>query len=140
GPSFGWSSPATWSALLIGVGLGIGCIAIERRSRDPLLAFMLLRNAWLVLALVVACLFMATFGALLYFLSLFFQDVLRYDALQTGLAFLLPTAVVVMASAMAGRVITRIGLRLTLIVALAVGAAGAFALGLAISADAPFIS
>jgi MFS family permease len=66
--------------------------------------------------------------------------VLRYDALQTGLAFLLPTTVVVMASAVAGHVITRIGLRLTMIAALGVGAAGAFALGLAISADAPFIS
>jgi MFS family permease len=140
GPSFGWSSPITWSALLTGVGLGIGFIAIERRSRDPLLDFMLLRNAWLVLALVVAFLFMATFGALLYFLSIFFQDVLRYDALQTGLAFLLPTTVVVMASAVAGRVITRIGLRLAMVAALGVGAAGAFALGLAISADAPFIS
>jgi hypothetical protein len=39
-------------------------------------------------------LFMATFGALLYFLSIYFQDVLRYSALEIGLAFLIPTAVV----------------------------------------------
>ena len=42
--------------------------------------------------------FMATFGSLLYFLSLYFQDVRGYDALETGVAFLLPTAFVVAGS------------------------------------------
>jgi hypothetical protein len=63
----------------------------------------MLQNSWLRLALAVATLFMATFGAVLYFLSIFFQNVLRYDALETGLAFLLPTAVVVGSSTLAGR-------------------------------------
>jgi Na+/melibiose symporter-like transporter len=91
------------------MGMGVAFIAIERRSRDPLLPFRMLRNAWLALALIVAFLFMATFGALLYFLSIYFQDVLHYDALQTGLTFLPPTTVVVIASALAGRVVTKIG-------------------------------
>jgi MFS family permease len=130
GPNLGWSSPATWSILLI---------AIERRSRDPLLPFRMLRNAWLALALIVAFLFMATFGALLYFLSIYFQDVLHYDALQTGLTFLLPTTVVVIASALAGRVVTKIGLRLTMIIALSAGALGALAVGFAISPNASFL-
>ena len=54
---------------------------------------------------------MATFGSVLYFLSLYFQDVRGYDALQTGVGFLLPTAVVVAGSASAGRLVTRFGLR-----------------------------
>ena len=60
-------------------------------------------------------LFMATFGSLLYFLSLYFQDVLGYDALQTGVGFLLPTAFVVAGSTIAGRLVTACGLRLTLV-------------------------
>lgn len=46
----------------------------------------------------IAFMFMATFGSLFYFLCLYFQDVWGYDALEAGLGFLLPTAVVVAGS------------------------------------------
>jgi len=74
----------------------------------------------------------------LYFLTLFFQDVHGYDALETGVAFLLPTAVVVAGSALAGPIATRFGLRRTLFAALAIGALGALALGLAMSANGSY--
>jgi MFS family permease len=74
----------------------------------------------------------------LYFLTLYFQDVRGYDPLETGVGFLLPTAVVVAGSTVAGRVATRCGLRLTLVAALAVGALGAVALGLAMSPDGSY--
>jgi MFS family permease len=88
--------------------------------------------------LVIAFLFMATFGSLLYFLSIYFQDVRGYDPLQTGVSFLLPTAVVVAGSTLAGQAVTRFGLKRTLIAALAIGACGAVALGLAMSADSSY--
>jgi len=100
----------------------------------------MLQNLWLRLGLVVATLFMATFGALLYFLSLLFQHVFGYDPLQTGFAFLLPTVVVVAASAMAGRVVTAMGLRSTMIGALAIGMAGALAIGLTIGPDTSYLA
>ncbi len=75
---------------------------------------------------------------MLYFLTLYFQDVHGYDALETGLGFLLPTAVVVAGSALAGRVVTRCGLKPTLVGALAIGAVGALALGLAMSPDGSY--
>jgi MFS family permease len=78
---------------------------------------------------------MATFGSLLYFLTLYFQDVHGYDALETGVGFLLPTAFVVAGSAVAGQLATLCGLRATLVAALATGTLGALALGLAISPD-----
>jgi hypothetical protein len=49
------------------------------------------------------CAILALLCALLYFLSILFQDALSYNAHQTGLAFILPTTVVVVASAVAGR-------------------------------------
>jgi Na+/melibiose symporter-like transporter len=98
---------------------------VERRSRDPLVPPGLVANRALALAVLIAFMFMATFGSLLYFLSIYFQDVLGYDALQTGVGFLVPTAFVVAGSTLAGRVVTRMGLRRTLAVALAIGAAGA---------------
>jgi MFS family permease len=140
GPNLGWWSFGTIAILLVGLALGAAFILIEKRSSDPLLPFAMLRNPWLTLALIVACLFMATFGALLYFLSIFFQDVLRYNALETGLAFLIPTTVVVVSSALAGRVAIALGLRPTMIVALGVGVFGALAVGFAITPHTSFLA
>lgn len=98
----------------------------------------LLANRVLALAVVIAFMFMATFGSLLYFLSIYFQDVLGYDALKTGIAFLLPTTVVVAASTLAGQAVTRFGIRPTLVTALTLGAIGAVAVGLAVSADGSY--
>jgi MFS family permease len=140
GPNFGWLSPWTMGLILAGVAFGVAFIVIERRSVDPLLPLGMLRNPWLRLGLLAATLFMASFGALLYFLSLLFQDVFGYGALETGFAFLLPTAVVVTASAMAGRVVTALGLRWTMIGALAIGMGGALAIGFAINHEASYLA
>lgn len=140
GPEAGWASPWILAAAVAGVVLLGAFPVIERRSRDPLMPPHLLANRVLIRAVMIAFMFMATFGSLLYFLSLFFQEVWGYDALETGVGFLLPTAVVVAGSTFAGRVVTRLGLRRTLVAALAVGAAGAAALGLAMSPDGSYAS
>jgi MFS family permease len=138
GPDLGWVSPWIVTAAAAGLLLLATFGVIERRSRDPLVPPGLVANRALTLAVLIASMFMATFGSLLYFLSIYFQDVLGYDALQTGVGFLIPTAVVVAGSALAGRVVTRLGLRRTLAIALAIGAAGAAVLGLAMSPDGSY--
>lgn len=138
GPGFGWLSPVTIGILISGLLLGLAFIVIENRSPAPLLPLALLRNPSLMLSVITAALFMATFGALLYFLSIFFQDVLRYDALLTGLAFLVPTVIVVLSSTLAGRAATQFGLRTTMAWALAIGAIGALAIGFTLSPDVSF--
>jgi EmrB/QacA subfamily drug resistance transporter len=138
GPSAGWSSAtvrSTAAASLLALAAFVG---IEWRSRDPLLSPRLLTNRNLAVAVGIAFLFWATFGSVLYFLTLYLQDVHGYDPLATGTGFLLPTAVVVTGSALAGRLATRFGLRSTLVGALTIGSLGALALGLAMSADGPY--
>jgi MFS family permease len=137
-PDVGWSSPWILAAAVAGLTLLAAFAVIERRSRDPLMPPRLLANRVLTTAALIAFMFMATFGSLLYFLSLYFQDVWGYDALETGVGFLLPTAVVVAGSTFAGKLVTRLGLRRTLVAALAIGAAGAAALGLAMSPDGSY--
>jgi EmrB/QacA subfamily drug resistance transporter len=138
GPDAGWDSPRVLVAATIGLLL-LGLFrVIERRSRDPLVPPRLLANRLLATAVAIAFMFMATFGSLLYFLSIYFQDVRGYDAMETGVAFLLPTAAVVAGSAIAGQVVTRFGLRFTLVTALTVGAGGAVALALPMSPDASY--
>jgi MFS family permease len=133
GPGLGWGSPAVLAAATAGL-LGLaGFALIELRSRDPLLPPRLLANRNLATASTIAFLFWGTFGSVLYFLTLYLQNVHGYDAWQTGVAFLIPTAVVVTGSTLAGQVVTRCGLKPTLVGALAIGALGALALGLAMS-------
>ncbi|MFJ8077101.1 MFS transporter [Streptomyces sp. NPDC096176] len=133
GPGWGWLAPGILVSAVAGVLL-IGVFAVvERRSDDPLMPPRLLANRNLITGVTIAFMFMATFGSVLYFLSVYFQETLGYDALQTGAGFLIPTAVVVAGSTTAGHLLTRFGLRGTLIAALAVGALGAVGLGLAIS-------
>jgi MFS family permease len=133
GPGWGWLSPGILVSAVAGVLLIAVFAVVERRSDDPLMPPRLLANRNLVTGVAIAFMFMATFGSVLYFLSLYFQEILGYDALQTGAGFLIPTAVVVAGSTTAGHLVTRFGLRGTLIAALAVGALGAIGLGLAIS-------
>jgi MFS family permease len=138
GPDLGWGSPTVVASAVAGALLLAAFATIERRGRDPLLPPRLLANGSLRTGVVIAFLFMATFGSVLYFLSLYFQDVRAYDALETGVGFLLPTAVVVTGSTLAGRLVTRWGLRRTLAGALGVGSVGALVLGLAMSPDASY--
>ena len=138
GPKLGWGSPAIVASASASVLFLAALAVIERRSRDPLVPPRLLANRNLATAVGVAFLFWATFGSVLYFLTIYFQDVHGYDALETGVGFLLPTAFVVGGSALAGQLATRCGLRLTLVTALAVGALGAVALGVAMSPDGSY--
>jgi MFS family permease len=138
GPELGWGSSTILGSAAIGLLLLAAFGIIERRSRDPLVPPRLLANRSLATALVIAFMFMATFGSVLYFLSIYFQEILGYNALETGLGFLIPTAVVVTGSSLAGQMVTRFGLRRTLVAALTVGAIGAAGLGLAISPDSSY--
>jgi MFS family permease len=138
GPNLGWGSSGIITSAAGGLLLLVAFAGIERRGRDPLLPPQLLANRNLATAVAIAFLFWATFGSVLYFLTLYFQNVHGYDALETGVCFLLPTAVVVAGSALAGQLATRCGLRPTLVAALAVGALGAVALGLAMSPNASY--
>src|SRR3954451_1143323 len=125
GPQRGWNSPAIVASAVLGVALIGVFVAVERRSPDPLVPRRLVGNPTLRTAIAITFLFMATFGSALFFLSLYFQDVSGYDALQTGVGFLLPTAFVAAGSALAGRLVTRFGLRRTILGALGSGALGA---------------
>jgi len=138
GPNLGWDSPGILFAAAAGLVLLAFFILIEWRSRDPLVPARLLANPVLTMALIIAFMFMATFGSALYFLSIYFQDVRGYDALEAGVRFLLPTGVVVVGSALAGRAVTRFGIKRTLVTALTVGAIGAVAVGLGVSPDGSY--
>ena len=60
----------------------------------------------------------------LFVMSLYFQEVRGYSALQTGLALLPEAGLLVVASALSGRIMARSGPRLPMLTGLIIGGAG----------------
>ncbi|MFI0454453.1 MFS transporter [Actinomadura sp. 6N118] len=138
GPESGWTAPAVVGGAVAGTLLLAMFAAIEARSADPLLPLRLLRGRDLGSGVLVTFLYMGTFGTLLYFLTVYFQVVHGYDALRTGLAFLIPMAAIVAGAQLAGKLATNCGTRTTMIASLIVGLAGTMLVAATLATDASY--
>ena len=114
----GWGSTQTIGLLIVSLALILVFIAIERRSVAPLVPFSIFRKRTLTGANVIGLLIGASLFSMFFFLSRYMQEVLRYDALKTGLSYL-PLALVIIVSAGAASVlVTRLGFKPVLIAGL----------------------
>lgn len=131
GSAWGWASPATLGSLAVAIFSGFAFVAVERRMAVPLLDLALLRNRVLVGATVAILIGAGTINALMYLLSLYFQDpnALGFSPLQAGLATLPATAGLVaiapfvpkLASRLGGRQVVGAGFLLTTVGFAAIG-------------------
>ncbi|HJU37677.1 MAG TPA: MFS transporter [Gaiellaceae bacterium] len=112
--SDGWTSPVTLGLLGGAAALVAAFLAIESRSRSPLLPLRIFR----LRALTAANATMAIVGAVtfseFFLLTLYVQDVLHYSAVQSGVAFSAFALAVVVTSNLAQVVVGRAGVRATL--------------------------
>lgn len=138
-PQSGWSSPIVVASATGAAALLLAFAVIEAHSHDPLLPRRLLGNRNLCTGMAVTFAYMATFGTLLYFLTVYFQNVRGYSALQTGIAFLIPMLAIAAGAQGAGRLATRYGIRATMITSLIVGGAGAVLIAFTMSTDTPYL-
>jgi EmrB/QacA subfamily drug resistance transporter len=90
GNDWGWGSIATLGSIAIGIAAAVGFVLVERRVKAPLVDLHLLRNRVLVAATLAILIVAGTINALMYVLSLYFQDpsALGMNALEAGLATL----------------------------------------------------
>ncbi|KOT33133.1 MFS transporter [Streptomyces caelestis] len=140
GPESGWGSGLIIGALVLGAALLAAFVVIEKRSSDPLMPLRLFRNRNLSTGAGVTFFYMATFGTLLYFLTVYFQGVHGYSALETGLAFLVPMVAIAIGAQTAGRLATKYGLRAIMIASLLVGLVGTVILGLTLATDGSYVA
>lgn len=113
---WGWISVATLGCFAITIGAGYGFIAVERRVAVPLLDLALLRNRVLVGSTIAILIGAGTINALMYLLSLYFQDpaVLDFSPLQAGLATLPATIGLVVVAPFVPKLAAKIGGRQTI--------------------------
>jgi EmrB/QacA subfamily drug resistance transporter len=140
GPGRGWDEVDVLGAIAAGIAALAGFLAIETRSRDPLLPPRLLRIRNVRLGVTITFLFMATFGTLLYFLTVYFQQVQGFTALRTGVACLVPMGAVFIGSNAGGHLMSKFGLGTTLTASLGLGLAGMLGLAACLRADASYLA
>ncbi|WNV87622.1 MFS transporter [Umezawaea sp. Da 62-37] len=140
GPEVGWGSTSIVTCAVLAVALLVAFAVIESRSADPLMPFRLFGNRSLVVAITITAIYMGTFGALPYFLTVLLQTVHGFSALQTGLAFLVPSVAIATGTQLGERMATRLGIRTTLLTGFGLGIVGTAVLALGFDVDSTFLA
>ncbi|WP_245477930.1 MULTISPECIES: MFS transporter [unclassified Mesorhizobium] len=140
GPEYGWGSTAIIASALLAVIFLTAFAVIEARSTDPLMPLRLFHNRSLVAGMTITFLYMGTFGALPYFLTVLLQNVHGFTALQTGLAFLVPSVAIAAGTQVGERLATWFSTRATLVGGMVVGAIGTALMVSGANADSSYMS
>src|SRR3954454_1629549 len=121
----GWGSGRTLTLLAVAVALIVAFVLIERRTRAPLVPFPGIFRLRTIRGINITALLIAmALFSMFFFISLYMQQVLGYDALQAGVAYL-PLAVgIIISAGLASQLITRFGVKPVLVMGLILTAIG----------------
>jgi EmrB/QacA subfamily drug resistance transporter len=120
----GWASTTTLVLLGVAAVFLIAFVAIESRARQPLMPFRVLRIGSIAGANATGLLMGAALFSMFFFISLYMQQILGFDALQAGLAYLPLAVSIIVAAGVASQLVTRLGARRVLVGGLVLVAAG----------------
>jgi EmrB/QacA subfamily drug resistance transporter len=107
----GWGSTPIVACLVAAAVLLVAFVAIELRSRHPMLDLSLFRNPAFNGVSAVAFTLSAGAFALFLYTTIYFQGVLDYSPLQAGLRFLPQTILTFVASILAAPLLNRVAIR-----------------------------
>jgi len=93
----------------------VAFVAIESRTRHPLMPFSIFRLRTLRGANVVGLLVGMSLFSMFFFISLYLQQVLGYEPLKAGLAYLPLSVLIVVSAGGASQLVTRIGFKPSLV-------------------------
>ncbi len=119
GNDAGWITGRTLGLLGASAVLFASFVAWEARAAEPLVPLRIFRLRNLVVSQIVGILWAAAMFAWFFLAALYLQDVLDYEALEVGLAFV-PTSLVMMFCSLqlSDRLVMRFGIRPPLVVGL----------------------
>jgi EmrB/QacA subfamily drug resistance transporter len=106
-----WGNSGVIAALLIGVALLGGFVALEFRIDHPMFDMSLFRTPTFVGGLLAAFTMNGSLFAMFLYLVLYLQDILGYSALDTGLRLLVSTGGTFFAAALSGRLSEHVPVR-----------------------------
>ncbi len=126
---YGWTSGRTLGLAALAALLLAAFVAIEHRSRAPLIRLSIFRIRSLTASNGAMLFVTAGLFAMFYFASLYVQDVLGYSPLKAGLAFLPVTAGIVIGAALSQVAIKAMSARRVPLIGIALASGGLFLLG-----------
>jgi EmrB/QacA subfamily drug resistance transporter len=116
----GWLSIQTISMLTASIVLLGAFIAIEKRSKEPLIPLGIFKTTNRLSSNIVMALLGASWVSMWFFLNLYLQQILHYGALESGLALLPMTGLImIMMIWMMPKLIGKLGIKENLIIGLA---------------------
>lgn len=83
----GWTASTTWGSLLVAAILIIAFVVIEANHSVPMVPLSIFRRTKLTHANIVAGLFQGVYVGFQFVATLYYQNVLKWSALSTGLVF-----------------------------------------------------
>jgi EmrB/QacA subfamily drug resistance transporter len=105
----GWGSGQTLGLLALSVVLIGAFIAVELRTRHPIMPLTIFRNRNVASADAVALLIGASLFSMFFFISLYLQQVLGFSALEAGLSYLPLAFTIIFTAGAASQLVTRVG-------------------------------
>jgi EmrB/QacA subfamily drug resistance transporter len=120
----GWDSAQTLGLGAVSLLLLAAFVVIEARRRYPLMPFSIFRLRTLRGANVVGLLIGMSLFSMFFFISLYMQQVLGYEPLTAGLAYLPLALLIIVSAGVASQLVTRIGFKPTLIAGMLLVAGG----------------
>ena len=139
GPGLGFAYPPVTAALVIGVVGMVAFVVVEARVPRPLLPLGLFRSRQFASANLVTFVVYAALSGALFLLPVQLQQVAGYSPLESGVAMLPITFIMLVLSARSGALASRIGPRLQMTVGPLVMAAG-MALFIRIDASGSYVT
>ena len=122
----GWGSAQTIGLGALSLLLLATFVVIELRRRYPLIPFSIFKLRTLRGSNVIGLLLGMSLFAMFFFISLYMQQVLGYDPLKAGLAYLPLAGLIIISAGGASQLVARFGFKPVLIVGLLFTAAGLF--------------
>jgi EmrB/QacA subfamily drug resistance transporter len=122
--AYGWTSWKTIGLGALAAGLLAAFVAVESRSKAPLIRLGIFRVRSLTSANLAMLLIGAGLFGMFFFASLYVQEILGYSPLKAGLAFLPVTAGIVVGAGLAQQLIRSFGVRPVTIVGMVIAAGG----------------
>ena len=107
----GWGSTQTIGLLAVSALLLAAFVAIELRSKSPVVPFRIFRLQTVTGANVVGLLIGGSLFSMFFFISLYMQQVLGYSAIKSGLSYLPLALTIIVAAGVASQLTTKIGFK-----------------------------
>ncbi len=123
-PQYGWGATRTVALLAASAALLTAFLVIESRVESPILPLSIFRLRTLAGANVAGLLLGASFFAFIFIGTLYMQQVLRYSALQTGVAWLAASLTSVALAGLSQFLVTRGGAKIVMAIGMSLIAAG----------------